>query len=469
MKRILCSIAAAGLCIAALALSVIGLAAPSPSSSPLQLWPDRGVGVTCVLLEDMPDHADPQILAWGVHRTAEGQVARARTYLHFPLDVFPPGSDILRATLYVYADAASDTGEATFGAYRVLEPWAGRDWSGDPAGWPALLTTPIAVTEAHFDVVTPTLAATDAGAPFSRPAGHGLLQDTTVSVVLSDTEVALGATTVVSVRVENVTDLYSAEVELTFDPALLEVVDADLDTGGVQIQPGGFLSPSIVVKNIVDQDAGEINFAAFQLDPSEPISGSGTLATITFWGQAAGTCELHFEDVSLEEYGGGFIAASVRGGSITVVARETPTATVTPTPPASPLPTPAASPAGSGRPVALQQGAGTWLTWNVTALMRAWLAGEATNHGLALAPAPDPDADPETAGDLLVAHWLAADDPTTRPYLIVEFEVHPVTPTPTPTPVPVLPPAGGAVGWGPVGLLFAGVVLLALGLTAQRR
>ena len=121
--------------------------------------------------------------------------------------------------------------------------------------------------------------------------------------------------------------------------------------------------------------------------------------------------------------------------------------------------------------MALQQGAGTWLTWNVTALMRAWLAEEAPNHGLALAPAPDPDADPETAGDILVAHWLATDDPTTRPYLIVEFAVHPVTPTPTATatPVPVLPPAGGAVGWGPVGLLLAGVALLALGLTARRR
>lgn len=116
--------------------------------------------------------------------------------------------------------------------------------------------------------------------------------------------------------------------------------------------------------------------------------------------------------------------------------------------------------------MALQQGAGTWLTWDVTALMRAWQAGEATNHGLALAPAPDPDADPETTGDLLVAHWLPADDPSTRPYLIVQFEVHPVTPTPTP--VPILPPAGGTVGWCGAGLLLVGVVLFVLGLAVRR-
>ena len=35
--------------IAALALGVVGLAAPSPRT--LQLWPDRGVGVTSILLE----------------------------------------------------------------------------------------------------------------------------------------------------------------------------------------------------------------------------------------------------------------------------------------------------------------------------------------------------------------------------------------------------------------------------------
>jgi len=100
-------------------------------------------------------------------------------------------------------------------------------------------------------------------------------------------------------------------------------------------------------------------------------------------------------------------------------------------------------------------------------LMRAWQAGEVPNHGLALAPAPDPDADPETTGDLLVARWLPADDPGTRPYLVVEFEVHPVTPTPTP--VPILPPAGGPVRWWGAGLLLVGVVFLALGLAARRR
>jgi hypothetical protein len=121
--------------------------------------------------------------------------------------------------------------------------------------------------------------------------------------------------------------------------------------------------------------------------------------------------------------------------------------------------------------VALEQARGTWLTWDVTALMRAWLTDEVPDYGLALGPAPAPDADPEMAGNLLLARRLTADDPSTRPYLIVEFELRPVTPTPMPTatPAPVLPPAGSSVGWGAAGLLLVGAVLLILGLAVQRK
>ncbi len=495
-----------------LALGVMGLVSPSPRS--LQLWPDHTVGVTSGLLEGMPAHADSQVLPFGVQRVSNDAIVRARTYLNFPLDVFPPGTEIVRATLHVYVDSASNVGEALFGAYRVLEPWEEEGWGEDPTTWPALLTVPIAATTARFDALTPG----DTSRLFSKPVGHGLLQGTMVTIDPSSVNVALGATTEVDIYIENVTGLYSADVFLTFDPDLLEVVDADPDAPDVQIQPGTFLNPDFVEWNEVSQDYGEIYFVIYQDESGQPVAGSGVLATITFRGKAVGTSAVDFDvdDVLLEDYGG-VISAGIQNGSVTVIEQEdpmptatptststpgptpTPTSTsipgVTPTSPTSPLPTPppftsptptvssSTSPlptptsplptptSTSSLPlaapvVALQQGAATWLTWDVTALMRAWQAGEATNHGLALAPAPDPDADPETTGDLLVAHWLPADDPSTRPYLIVEFEVHPVTPTPTP--VPILPPAGGTVGWWGAGLLLVGVVLFVLGLAVRR-
>ncbi|HEY77309.1 MAG TPA: hypothetical protein G4O00_14225, partial [Thermoflexia bacterium] len=51
-----------------------------------------------------------------------------------------------------------------------------------------------------------------------------------------------GETGEVIVRIEGVTDLAGAEVHLEYDADLLEVVDADPGTEGVQIGHGGFLA-----------------------------------------------------------------------------------------------------------------------------------------------------------------------------------------------------------------------------------
>ena len=113
---------------------------------------------------------------------------------------------------------------------------------------------------------------------------------------------------------------------------------------------------------------------------------------------------------------------------------------------------------------------GTWVTWDVTALLRAWLSQEVPNYGLAIASAPDPNAGPETAGDLLVARWFSSRNPETVPFVIVEYQVLPVTPTPTATSPPVLPPAGYANptgGLAAAGLALAGLVLLLAGLARR--
>jgi len=289
----------------------------------LQVWPDRSVGVASGLLEGSTVYVATEVLPVGAYRTSEGGVVRARTYLHFPLNVFPPGAEIKRATLYMYVDGSSSVGEVDLSVYRVLDSWGETGWSSDPATWPALLTSPIAVAVARLGAMTPTLpVSVTLAAPASTPA---------------------------------------------------------------------------------------------------------------------------------------------------------PTVTLTPAPPTSPLPTPTPFSTLTMPLVPLDQVAGTWLTWDVTVLVRAWLVGEVSDDGLALASAPAPDADPETTGGLIVARWLAAADSNTKPYLIAEFEVLPVTPTPTPptsplstpTSVPVLPSAGSPVGWGGVGLLFIGMALLALGLIGR--
>ena len=70
---------------------------------------------------------------------------------------------------------------------------------------------------------------------FSLPVVLGSASGATVSLSPSSSQVNVGATTTVNIRVASVTSLYGAEVHLTFNPALLEVVDSD----GAVLVPGG--------------------------------------------------------------------------------------------------------------------------------------------------------------------------------------------------------------------------------------
>jgi LysM repeat protein len=179
----------------------------------------------------------------------------------------------------------------------------------------------------------------------SIPVSYGLASDTVVVIDPSSDEVTVGEKTTVDVRIEGVTGLYGAEVQLTFDPELLKVVDADPDMAGVQIQPGTFPNPYFPAQNVVDQTAGKIEFAASQGPGDEPVSGSGVFAKITFKGKAAGTSAVSFDEILLSDQEGEVITADTQDGSITVTDEEdtpTPTATPTPTPEdtATPTPTP---------------------------------------------------------------------------------------------------------------------------------
>jgi LysM repeat protein len=187
---------------------------------------------------------------------------------------------------------------------------------------------------------------------FSTPIGHVLAQGPTVVIDPPTREVAVEATTTVDIRIENVSDLFGAEVHLTFDPVLLEGVDADAGKAGVQIQPGTFLSPDFTAQNEVDQAAGKIDFAISQMAPHGPVSGSGVLATITFRGKAAGTSSINFVNVILSAPGGIPISAGTQGGSLTVTSDVTPTPTPTATPTQTPTPTgtPTSTPDGGPTP-----------------------------------------------------------------------------------------------------------------------
>jgi LysM repeat protein len=151
---------------------------------------------------------------------------------------------------------------------------------------------------------------------------------------------AVGQMTTVTLRVENVQDLYGYQVTITFDPALLEVIDADAGKPGIQVGLGTFISADYVPQNTADNNAGTIECVVSQVAPSTAANGSGALLTISFRGKSTGVSNIQLNPLILASSGGTEIAANIYNATISVGsggATATPTSTV---PIATPTPTP---------------------------------------------------------------------------------------------------------------------------------
>ncbi|NLF00854.1 MAG: hypothetical protein GX601_07740 [Anaerolineales bacterium] len=321
---------------------------PAQDIRVLQVWPDR---VLDVLSGHVVSPTTPLIqpFVFGIYDTSipdafDGGVVYGRTYLHFPMDVFPPGTDIRQATLYVPVDSATSEGLATFGLYRVLENWDERVASTDPDQWPQCLPTPIALTEAsiRFRARAAALA-----------------------------EPALGQTETIST---------TQQASPTPNPTRTS-------------------TPR----------------------PSPTVRSPG-LATPTGM----------------------------------------PLSTRTPTPIR-------VGPRATAE-ITLTEVISTVVTWDATALLRAWFSGDVPNHGLAIGPGPALDSAPALAGNVLAASWPVTDHRRSQPYLVVQIEVRPVTPTPTL--IFCLPAAGSSATSGnrsALSALLVGLALVLAGLAAYRR
>ena len=169
--------------------------------------------------------------------------------------------------------------------------------------------------------------------------GHA--SGTQVVIAPASTAVAPGETTTVGIQMQDVANLWAADVIISFDPALLEVEDAHLARPGVQIEPGDLFNPSYLftARNQADKNAGIITYTVSLLNdpyyPVPPVTGSGTLAYVTFLAKSPGTSAISFVRAVLSNHYAEPIPAAVSGGSIVVSGTG-----VTPSPSATPTATP---------------------------------------------------------------------------------------------------------------------------------
>jgi hypothetical protein len=138
----------------------------------------------------------------------------------------------------------------------------------------------------------------------------------------SDLGLTPGDTGTVTIAVAGAAGLYGMEVHLTFDPSVVEVVDADAQKSGIQVALGDLLSPDFVATNMVSNTAGTIDVALTQLAPVPPSDGEGALAAITFRAVGIGASSLDFVSVILADAEGTRMPAEVQNGRIKVGGQE---------------------------------------------------------------------------------------------------------------------------------------------------
>jgi general secretion pathway protein D len=181
--------------------------------------------------------------------------------------------------------------------------------SAPAVGTPLPAATRLSSSSTTAPVATAALAgspkaATRAPVPTQTPAAvQGSQRPAQISLVPQAPVVEGAAPVAVDIVLDDLVDLYGAEVHLTFDPAIIQVQDVDAGMPGTQIKPGSAFGQgtSFVALNRADNAAGKIDFAVTLLNPAEPLQGKVVLATFTVQAAKAGSTDLKFVQVLLAD------------------------------------------------------------------------------------------------------------------------------------------------------------------------
>jgi len=239
-------------------------------------------------------------------------------------------------------------------------------------------------------------------------------------------EVAAGETWVVAFLLENATDVYGIDVRASFDPAVLEIVDADPARPGVQMMPGDFPQPDFIAINAADNAAGSLRYVVTQVNPRTPASGRGTLFSFSVRGKSSGESPLRVDLVEMANRSGELLPVSAQNGAVRVTG---PTATLAPTPIVlRPPDTP--PPATDAPGITATAGAGTLVPPTIAATSPTVAATPANGLTTAALPTAPPGA---TVGVVEAAATGSASPDSSAALAQLEVTVAPLIAKPGPT------------------------------------
>jgi hypothetical protein len=120
------------------------------------------------------------------------------------------------------------------------------------------------------------------------PGGVGGPSRSTLYLDPYSTTVGANAVFTIALKARRMVDLYGGQTVVTYDPAVLQVVDQDPGRPGAQIKPGDFPKPDSVLRNAANNSTGRLEYF-FTLTGEKPgVSGAGTVAHLVMRGVGPG-------------------------------------------------------------------------------------------------------------------------------------------------------------------------------------
>jgi Cohesin domain len=139
------------------------------------------------------------------------------------------------------------------------------------------------------------------------------LADSVALSISSLQTVSQGESFAADLNISGVTDLYGFQLDLSFDPTLLQATDV---LEGSFLPSGG---DTFFIPGTIDNNAGSVAFNADTLlSAISGVNGGGTLLQFDFIATGVGTSFLNSGNVLLLDSSGNEIARSITNGSVTV-------------------------------------------------------------------------------------------------------------------------------------------------------
>ncbi len=121
-----------------------------------------------------------------------------------------------------------------------------------------------------------------------------------MQMIAEHPELKPGEVTNIDLRISDISPVYGAEMLLTFNPDVLEVISDNPDSGNMEIQPGDFFDLNqqhFPLQNRADNKAGRVYYAMSMLNPAPEASGEGVLIRVPFRAKAVGDAGLSVEKI----------------------------------------------------------------------------------------------------------------------------------------------------------------------------